>query len=73
MNKVQINRARHLLKAISYRVYSSCITAAIASFFISDTTAVASIGAIDFSVKIFTYYVHERIWYRIPFGIKREL
>lgn len=72
MNKVKINRLRHLLKAISYRVYSSVITAGISSFFIQDTVAIASIGAIDFSVKIFTYYVHERIWYRIPFGVKRE-
>jgi uncharacterized membrane protein len=30
-----------------------------------------SIGTADFFIKIFTYYIHERIWYRIPFGIEK--
>jgi uncharacterized membrane protein len=31
-----------------------------------------SIGVADFFVKIGSYYVHERVWYRIKFGLKKR-
>jgi len=30
-----------------------------------------SISIIEFVVKIFMYYIHERIWLKIPFGIRK--
>jgi uncharacterized membrane protein len=30
-----------------------------------------SIGIADFFIKLVTYYIHERIWYHIPFGIQK--
>jgi uncharacterized membrane protein len=72
MTRLQINRSRHLLKAITYRVYSSVITMAIATWISGDAGVGTAIGGADFFIKIFTYYVHERLWYRVPFGVKRE-
>jgi uncharacterized membrane protein len=73
--KSKISKVRHLLKSFTYRVYSSCITSVIAMFITGSTKIGVSIGTADFIIKVFTYYIHERIWYRIPFGkekIKRK-
>ena len=65
------DKARHALKSLSYRIYSSCITTAIATFVTGDTKLAIAIGSTDFFIKIFTYYIHERVWYRIPFGLQQ--
>ena len=66
-----VSHKRHLLKSVSYRIYSSCITSLIAAVVTGNTSLGISIGTADFLIKIFTYYVHERIWYKIPFGIEK--
>lgn len=66
-----VSHKRHILKSFTYRVYSSCITSLIAAFVIGDLKLGLSIGSADFFIKIITYYIHERIWYKIPFGIEK--
>jgi uncharacterized membrane protein len=56
---------------LTYRIYSSCITALIAALVLGSIKIGFSIGLADFMIKIFTYYIHERIWYHIPFGIQK--
>jgi uncharacterized membrane protein len=67
----KIDRLRHILKSISYRIYSTCITIGISIAVTGNAAFGLSIGLVDFSVKIFTYYIHERIWFRIPFGLQK--
>lgn len=66
-----VSHKRHILKSLTYRLYSSCITSLIASFVLGDFKIGFSIGTADFFIKIFTYYIHERIWYSIPFGVQK--
>jgi uncharacterized membrane protein len=66
-----VDKARHVLKSLSYRIYSSCITTAIATLVTGNSKLALAIGTTDFMVKIFTYYIHERIWFRIPFGLQK--
>jgi uncharacterized membrane protein len=66
-----LDKLRHVVKSISYRIYSSCITIAIATLVTGDTTTAFAIGSVDFFVKIFTYYIHERVWFHIPFGLQK--
>lgn len=66
-----ISHKRHILKSLTYRVYSSCITSLLASFLLGNFKIGFSIGIADFFIKLFTYYIHERIWYNIPFGIQK--
>ena len=63
-----LSKKRHLLKAVTYRVYSSSITFLISFLITGNCTVGLSIGVLDFTVKIFSYYFHERIWYRVNFG-----
>jgi len=66
-----IDKLRHVIKSISYRFYSTCITITIASFVTGSTKTAFAIGSADFFIKIFTYYIHERIWFYIPFGLQK--
>ena len=66
-----LDKARHMVKSLSYRIYSSCITTAIATFVTGNAKLALAIGSTDFFIKLFTYYLHERIWFYIPFGLQR--
>ena len=66
-----LDKLRHVVKSISYRIYSSCITVTIATLVTGDAKAAFAIGSVDFFVKIFTYYIHERVWFHIPFGLQK--
>lgn len=59
---------RSLMKAISYRMLGTIVTALIA-FVITDTVdSAVKIGFADLVFKIFAFYAHERIWQLLPFG-----
>ena len=66
--RTRVSRKRHILKSFTYRLYSSCITSLIAMVVTGNATLGFSIGTADFFIKLVTYYIHERIWYHIPFG-----
>jgi len=66
-----IDKLRHVVKSISYRFYSTCITITIASFVTGSSKLAFAIGSADFFIKIFTYYIHERVWFYIPFGLQK--
>ncbi len=65
-----VERKRHLAKAITYRLFGSAATAGIAFVATGDVTLSASIGAADTFAKIGLYYLHERLWYRVQWGVK---
>ena len=64
-------RARSLAKAVSYRVFGSISTAAIAFWFIGDIKSALGVGGLDLVVKIALYFAHERLWDHVPFGRPR--
>lgn len=53
-----------LLKAVSYRVYSSLITFAISYVITRNVLASVSIGIIDTLVKVGSYYLFDEVWKR---------
>jgi len=59
---------RSLIKAISWRVTGTVDTIVI-SFIITGKAKLAlSIGLVEVFTKICLYYVHERVWNKIPMG-----
>ena len=63
---------RSFAKAISYRLLASAITALI---FLALTGRVAlslGAGALDIVFKLGLYFVHERVWARIPYGRRKS-
>ncbi len=63
---------RSLAKAISYRLLGSMSTAALIFVVSGDWKMSAGAGLLDSVVKLGLYFVHERVWSRIPYGQATE-
>ncbi|MEL0081813.1 MAG: DUF2061 domain-containing protein [Gammaproteobacteria bacterium] len=64
---------RSLLKAFSWRIVATTTTALIAFFITGDVATALSIGSIEFVLKFFIYYLHERAWQLVPRGTFRHI
>ncbi|PCJ27300.1 MAG: hypothetical protein COA96_03700 [SAR86 cluster bacterium] len=62
------SRLRSLLKAFSWRVLATFTTGVIAYYITGELGAALMIGGIEFFLKFFIYYVHERAWQHIQVG-----
>ena len=56
------SHARSLTKALTWRVTATLTTALIAYIVTGELATAAVIGGIEFVVKFFIYYGHERAW-----------
>jgi uncharacterized membrane protein len=65
-NYYQESRLRSLLKAFSWRILATLTTATIAFFVVGEIVTAAMIGSIEFFLKFFIYYAHERAWQLVP-------
>ena len=63
---------RSIAKAASYRFFGSLITAGIALLFTGRVDVAVGIGALDAAAKITAYFLHERIWARIRWGMPKR-
>lgn len=60
--------ARSIAKTISYRILGSGITALLC-FAVSGKAALSlGAGGVDLVIKLWLYFLHERVWARINFG-----
>jgi uncharacterized membrane protein len=59
---------RSLAKAASWRVTGSIDTIMLSWFFTGNLTTAAAIGLTEVVTKMLLYYLHERVWNRIPLG-----
>ena len=70
-SKPNISRKRHLLKTITWRVIGTLDTMLIAWLISGDPLVGVSIGGVELFTKMILYYIHERVWYKSKFGIKK--
>lgn len=63
---------RSLVKAVSWRVTGSIDTLIITFIVTGKLKWAFTVSGIELFTKIFLYYVHERVWHRIPFGKYKE-
>jgi uncharacterized membrane protein len=61
--------SRAVVKTLGYRALMVCITVGIAFLVIGDAGDALSIGIAANVLKTGTYFVYERIWDRIDWGI----
>ena len=59
---------RSLVKAVSWRVTGSIDTLIITFIVTGKLKWAFTVSGIELFTKIFLYYVHERVWHKIPFG-----
>ncbi|RMG80812.1 MAG: DUF2061 domain-containing protein [Bacteroidetes bacterium] len=74
--KAKVSYKRHLAKTLTYRIVAATTTFLIAwLFFREDEYVIQKAGGValmESFVKMAIYYLHERIWYNIDFGIEGE-
>jgi uncharacterized membrane protein len=59
---------RSFVKALSWRVTGTVDTIVVSYLVTRKVKMALSIGAVELFTKICLYYVHERVWNRIPLG-----
>jgi len=70
--KPKIDKKRHLLKAITWRIIASITSFLLVWIVTGNINAGLSIGFADVVIKFILYYLHERAWYNYDFGIHRK-
>ena len=59
---------RSLVKAVSWRITGSIDTMIISFLITGKLKWAVTISCVEFFTKIALYYVHERLWEKIPLG-----
>jgi uncharacterized membrane protein len=60
---------RTTTKTFSFRTIATLDTILLAWFFTGSVETALSIGGLEIFTKLALYFLHERIWGRLPFGI----
>ena len=71
MSKTKVTVNRHLLKTITWRIIGTIDTMLIGWLVSGDPLVGLTIGSVEILTKMFLYFIHERVWYKIDFGTKR--
>ena len=72
MTKPNINRFRHILKTVTWRAVGTIDTILLGWLVSGDPAVGMTIGSLEVFTKMLLYYAHERVWYRLDFGVKRN-
>ena len=62
------SRWRSVTKALTWRAIATSTTMALAYVATGDLKIAGAVGAADVVIKLFFYYVHERVWGRVLLG-----
>lgn len=65
--------SRSFVKAVSWRILGSLDTFVVSYFVTGHLVFAASIASVESLTKIVLFYLHERVWARVPWGRNREV
>jgi len=68
-----LDSSRTFKKSISWRIVATTMTCLIASAYFGTTLTTGIIATVEFFSKFALYYVHERVWLKLPLGRIRRL
>lgn len=60
---------RSILKGVTWRLIASATTMLVVFVVTGNLALVASVGLVDVVAKIFFYYLHERTWGKVTWGL----
>jgi len=66
---IRESRKRHIIKSISWRAIGTIDTILLSWFITGNPLTGLKIGLAEVITKMVLYYAHERVWYRINFGL----
>ncbi len=70
---VSDSKRRHLLKTVTWRLIGTLDTMLLSWFISGDPLTGVKIGFAEVVTKMLLYYLHERAWYRINFGLDKRI
>jgi uncharacterized membrane protein len=68
--KMQVTKSRSFAKALSYRIWGTLSSVAVAYVITKNASLSVTIAFWETVVKVFIYYAHERGWNKIQWGRK---
>ena len=69
---IRDSRRRHLYKTVTWRIIGTLDTMIISWFISGNPITGLKIGIAEVITKMILYYLHERTWYRINFGLGKR-
>ena len=66
------SRKRHLIKTVTWRIIGTLDTFVLSWIISGNPVTGFKIGAAEVITKMALYYIHERAWYRINFGLDKR-
>jgi len=63
------SRKRHLAKTVTWRLVGTLDTMTLAWLISGDPMAALKIGFAEVITKMVLYYFHERVWYKVNYGL----
>lgn len=67
---IRESRVRHIAKTITWRGVGTIDTMALAWIITGNPLAGLKIGVSELITKMILYYIHERVWYKVNYGLK---
>ena len=71
-NSKIISRKRHLFKTLTWRIVGTIDTMLLGWLVSGNPLTGLKIGLLELITKMILYYVHERVWYKSKFGVKKK-
>ena len=73
MKNLKESHLRSFLKGITWRIIATSTIVVIAYFTTGSIETAITIGTWEFFTKLMLYYMHERIWLKVPLGTIRRI
>ena len=67
----ELSKKRHILKTLSYRIISTSFGFIFMFLFTGSVELSSAFSLVELLWKPIQYYLHERFWYKIKYGIKK--
>jgi len=64
-----ISKKRHIAKTITWRLLATATTIVLAWIISGDPMIGLKVGGWEFFIKMLLYYLHERVWFKLNFGL----
>ena len=71
-SKFRNHKIRHILKTFSWRFIGTIDTILISWLIVKNLSSGIKIGGLEIITKMILYYLHEKLWYRINYGLDKN-
>lgn len=72
MNKTKVSLKRHIAKTLTWRIIGTIDTMVLGWLVSGDPIIGLTIGSFEVVTKMALYFIHERVWYKYDYGVKRK-